>query len=166
MAAHDAPSSSRKNTERLRMRTENGRTMSTRKVTIELPVQVYDEIERAAERAHRPVGDVMIEALMAAGPMTGQEDDRSRSAVAHLAYLNDAALWQAARSSMTPKQRERLEELHIEQQSRPLTDAEWTEEQALVKLYRETILLRARAAAILKQRGYDISDPEQFTPLV
>jgi hypothetical protein len=39
------------------------------------------------------------------------------------------------------------------------------EEQTLLELYRETALVRAHAAVLLKQRGYDVSDPHQFTLL-
>jgi hypothetical protein len=82
---------------------------------------------------------------------------------AHLASLNDAALWQAARSSLPAEQRERLAALHQRRSDEPLTAEEEIEEQSLVALYRETIWVRAQAAVILKQRGYDVSDPSQFT---
>jgi hypothetical protein len=64
------------------------------------------------------------------------------------------------------KQRERLEALHDKQQcGEPLTNAECIEEETLLILSRETLLVRAQAAVLLKQRGYDVSDPTQFTPL-
>jgi hypothetical protein len=46
-----------------------------------------------------------------------------------------------------------------------LTNEERIEEETLLTLYRETLLVRAQAAVLLKQRGYDVSDPAQFTPL-
>jgi hypothetical protein len=70
-----------------------------------------------------------------------------------MAYLNDAALWQAARTMTTAEQRERLETLHDKQQRERLTVEEQAEEQALLSLYRETLLVRAQAAVLLKQRG-------------
>jgi uncharacterized protein YnzC (UPF0291/DUF896 family) len=66
---------------------------------------------------------------------------------------------------MTAEQRQRLETLHDKQQREGLTPEEKAEEQALLSLYRETLLVRAQAAALLKQRGYDVSDPLQFAPL-
>ena len=68
-------------------------------------------------------------------------------------YLSDVALWQAARASMTEDQRMRLETLHDKQQREGLTPTEQDEEQALLKLYRETLLVRAQAVSLLKQRG-------------
>jgi 23S rRNA maturation mini-RNase III len=74
--------------------------------------------------------------------------------LAQLAYLNDAALWQAARTTLPAAQRERLESLHQKNQRDGLTAEEQAEEQAaLLALYRETVLVRAQAAVLLKQPG-------------
>lgn len=97
--------------------------------------------------------------------MTGAAIEQSTTALAQLAYLYDAAHWQAARATMPTEQRERMDELHDQLQRQGLTPAERTEEQQLLALCRGTILVRARAAALLKQRGYDVADPAQFTPL-
>ena len=70
-----------------------------------------------------------------------------------MAYLNDATLWQAGRATMTAEQQERLEALHDKQQREGLTTEEQAEEQALLSLYRETLLVRAQAAVLLKQHG-------------
>jgi len=126
---------------------------------------VYEQIRRAAERAQRPVKDVMVEAVTAVAPIMDAPPSRLRSALAQMAYLNDAALWQAARATMMTEQRQRLAALHEQQQHRPLTVEEKTEEQALLTLFRETLLVRAQAAVLLKQRGYNVSDPTQFAPL-
>jgi hypothetical protein len=80
-----------------------------------------------------------------------------------LAALDDEALWQAARTTMTMEQRDRLEELLEFKPS--LTTEEQVEVQALVALYQKITLVRAEAAVLLKNRGYDISDPSQFVPL-
>jgi hypothetical protein len=66
---------------------------------------------------------------------------------------------------MPVEQRERLATLHDKQQREPLTAEERGEEQALLDLYRETLLVRGQAAILLRQRGYDLSDPEPLTPL-
>jgi hypothetical protein len=62
---------------------------------------------------------------------------------------------------MVQEQRERLEELHYKQQSEGLTTEEREEDQALLALYSETILVRAQAAVLLKQHGYDVSPAEK-----
>ncbi len=139
--------------------------MTVQEITLSLPEAVYQQIQRAAEKTHRSLQEVLVEAVSAAAPVMESSSVKMRSMLAQLAYLNDAALWQAARTTMPAAQRERLEALHEKQQSHKLTDEEKTEEQALLTLYRETILVRAQAAVLLKQRGYDVSDLGQFTPL-
>lgn len=139
--------------------------MAVQEVTLRLPVEILRQIERAAAHAHRPVDDVLVEAVIAAAPTAGTLTDDVQSALAQMAYLNDAALWQAARTTMGDGQRQRLEDLHDKQQREGLTDEEQSEEGALLDLYRGTLLVRAHAALLLKQRGYDITDPDQFTPL-
>src|SRR5687768_6104471 len=139
--------------------------MAIQEITLNLPDTVYEQIRRAAEKVHRPVDDILLEAVVAAAPAMGTAPTSIHSALAQMAYLNDAALWQAARATMPPEQRERLEELHLQQQRRVLAPEEQAEEKALLKLYRETLLVRAQAAVLLKQRGYDITDLDQFTPL-
>lgn len=139
--------------------------MSMQTVTLNVPDTVYQQIKRAAEKLHRPVNDVLIEAVIAAAPVANDASSDLRSALAQMAFLNDAALWQVARTTMTPAQRTRLEALHDKQQREGLSVAERSEDQALLSLYRETVLLRAQAAMLLKQRGYDISDTTQFAPI-
>ena len=139
--------------------------MSGRRITIDVPEAVYQRFERAAERAHRSVDDIVAGALLVVAPDEAGEPNPSASVLAELAYRSDAALWQAARSTLTPEQRERLEELHWEQGDRPLTTSEQAEEHVLLRRYRETILVRAQAMALLKQRGFSVSDLNQFDPL-
>jgi uncharacterized protein YnzC (UPF0291/DUF896 family) len=138
--------------------------MTTQELTLKLPQQVYDQVRKAAERSQRQVVDVITEALTAAAPAFSTPMNISAS-LAQLAYLNDAALWQAARSAMMHHQRERLAALHDKQQREKLTASEQQEEAMLLRLYRETILVRAQAAVILQKRGYDIHDVRQFEPL-
>jgi len=139
--------------------------MTVQAITLNLPKIVYEQIRRAAEKAQRPVDEVLIEAVVAVAPVLDTASEKLRTALAQMAYLNDAALWQAARATMPAEQRDRLEALHHQQQRQGLTAEEQAEEQALLALYRETLLVRAQAAVLLKQRGYDVSDTRQFTPL-
>ena len=139
--------------------------MTVQAVTLNLPKIVYEQIIQAAKRAQRPVDQVLLEAVVAVAPVIDTAPEKLRTALAQMAYFNDAALWQAARTTMPAEQQERLEALHHEQQRQRITAKEQAEEQALLALYRETLLIRAQAAVLLKQRGYDVSDPQQFTPL-
>jgi uncharacterized protein YnzC (UPF0291/DUF896 family) len=139
--------------------------MSVQEITLSLPEALYDQIKQVAERLRKPIEVVLAEAVAAVAPVIDTAPEKMLSALAHLAYLNDAALWQAARGSIERAQRERLDALHDKQQREGLTAEERAEEEALTSLYRETILVRAQAAALLKQRGYDVTDLSQFTPI-
>lgn len=131
-------------------------------VTLNLSDSVYEQIERAAEKARRPMNDVLREAVAAVASLGGVAPGRGRDALAQMAYLNDAALWQAARAAMTAPLRARLENLHDQKREHGLGVEDATEEEALLALYRETLLVRALAAVLLKQRGYEVPDPTQF----
>jgi len=139
--------------------------MAVQPITLNLPKAVYEQIRRAAKKAQRPVEQVLVEAITAVAPVVDTTSEKLRTALAQMAYLNDAALWQASRATMSVEQRERLETLHYQQQRQGLTAEERAEEQALLALYRETLLIRAQAAVLLKHRGYDVTDPQQFAPL-
>lgn len=139
--------------------------MSAHQVTLSLPDVLHEQIKAAAQRSRRSLEDVLVEIVTALVPALGAASKDTRIELAEMAFLNDAALWHAARGGMAPEQRARLEELHEKQQRSGLDAAERSEEQALLGLYHEALLVRAQAAVLLKQRGYDVADPEQFTPL-
>lgn len=134
-------------------------------ITVHVPQSVYERIRRAAEKRHRSVDEMVIEAISAAAPALDAPYDDMRAALAQMTYLNDAALWQAARATMPPPMRARLEELHRKRRGAGLTDPEKMETERLEQLYRDTLLVRAQAAVLLKQRHYDVTDPSQFAPL-
>lgn len=137
--------------------------MSSESVTLNLPKSVYDSFRRVATKYHRPIDEVLVEAMTAVAPTIDTETFLQQTALAQMAYLNDAALWQAANATMNDIQQERLAELHDKQQRDGLSPNEQEEEEKLQTLYRETLLVRAQAAVLLKQRNYDISNPEQFS---
>lgn len=50
--------------------------MTTQTVTLDLPQRVYDQIRQAAEKAHRPIDDVLLEAVIAAAPTMSTPSER------------------------------------------------------------------------------------------
>ena len=74
-----------------------------------------------------------------------------------LALLDDDALWRVARSHMPEDLAEQLESLHLKRQRDGFTDAEAQQVAEFVRQYERTMLLRAQATAVLKERGHDIS---------
>jgi len=84
--------------------------------------------------------------------------DELEEAISHLQFLDDEKLWRAARNRLSIEVSTRLEQLHLKQQRDGLTK---NEEKTLSKLifeYERTMLVRAEAARLLKQRGFVISE--------
>jgi hypothetical protein len=77
--------------------------------------------------------------------------------LAALTAADDAALWDAARTKMDPRAAERLAALNRKQQRDGLRAAEEAERDQLVTEYERVMLVRAQAAALLKERGHDIT---------
>ena len=139
--------------------------MPTHSVTLEVPEATYSQIERAAGKVRRPVTDLLVEAIIAAAPVAESADASLRASIAQMVFLTDAALWRAARATIPRTQRDRLAALHDKAQREGLSTADVDEEAGLMRLYTDTLLVRAQAAVLLKQRGYDVSAPEQFAPI-
>jgi hypothetical protein len=78
-------------------------------------------------------------------------------AVAALESFNDDALWRSARHTFLPEDSTRLEALHFKRQDEGLSEAEQGAASQLVEEYERTMLVRAHAAKLLKERGHDIS---------
>ena len=83
--------------------------------------------------------------------------DEIENELAELHFLSDDELWQAAETKLPNGASERMQTLILKQQSSFLTKEERTEAEALVYRSHRVMLVRAQAAVILKERGYDIS---------
>ena len=73
-------------------------------------------------------------------------------------HPNDEALWLVARSRLAEEAAAHLEELHLKRQREGLTEAEALTLAGLVRQYERAMLVRAQAAALLRQRGHDVSE--------
>ncbi len=131
--------------------------MTAYAVTLQLPSPLYSHFQSRAERAHRSLEAELLDAV---ATVASDEDDLSPDlarAVADLKLLNDEELWRAARNRLSDDVRARLEALNLRQQREGLTPAEKESLEHLVEQYDRTVLLRAEAARLLKERGQDLS---------
>ena len=78
-------------------------------------------------------------------------------AITPLATLNDADLWRAAQTYLPADAAARLEELHLKRQREGLTEQQESETAVLIRQYKRVMLIRAQAAALVKQRGHDVT---------
>jgi plasmid stability protein len=131
--------------------------MATQSVTIRLPEPVYEQLRKRAEDARRSVEDELLDVLATALPLDEQLAPDLVAAMGALEALDDAELWRAAESRLAPHEAERFEELCSKQQREGLTDAEPEEAASLARRYERAMLVRGQAAALLRQRGHDVS---------
>jgi plasmid stability protein len=131
--------------------------MSARAVTLQLPGPLYDRIEHRAAEAHRTIEAELLDVVVTALPLTDEPPSDLDDAVSQLSLLGDEELRQAAVSRMPEPLAARLEELNWQRQATGLNEREADEASRLLRLYERTLLVRACAAKLLKERGHDLS---------
>jgi len=131
--------------------------MAVQPMTLNLPGALYNRLKRQAEQTHRSVEAELLEAVASAVPADDELPNDLAEALSPLALLDDQALWRAARSHLSAEAADQLESLHLKRQREGLTEAEAQTLAVLVRQYERTMLVRAQAAALLKQHGYDVS---------
>ena len=139
--------------------------MANQSVTLSVPEDIYVMLKRRAEQTQRSVEAELLEVLAKELPTattTTIQDSAIpaslRTELDAMVQLNDKALWKAARSHLSAKDAAKLEALHHKSHAKSLTYAELQTKDELLRQYNYYMRLRARAAVLLKQRGYDVSN--------
>lgn len=138
--------------------------MTSQTVTVQLPETLYQQVKQRARQMQRSIEDELVAVVSAALPTIDDLPDDIADDMAQLAYLTDDELWQAARTILTALQSEQMQELLSKRQREGLTPQEEEEAKRLVHYYDRTMLVRAQAVVLLKERGHDISSLKQATP--
>jgi plasmid stability protein len=131
--------------------------MAGQAITLHLPDDLYARLKRQAEETHRSVEEELVDIVSQGIPRSPTLPDDLAVAVSQLALLPDEALWRAARSHFPAKAATRLETLHLKRQRAGLDQIETQELAGLMRQYERAMLVRARAAALLAERGHDVS---------
>ena len=130
--------------------------MTMQTVSIELPRSVFLKLKRAAELTHRSVGEVLVATVnVALVEPPGLPVDLAHE-LAAMPLLSDEALWAAVHPSLSPAEQFRLSQLNHKAGERPLAKAEEAEQEHLLAAYHRSVLRRAKALAILTQRGHPL----------
>jgi len=145
-----------------RIRSEVSMALET--VTVRLPDVLYRQIEQRARRMHRSVEDELVAVVAEALPALEDLPADIADELAQLAFLSDEELWQAARTTLPPEESERMQTLLLKRQREGLSPEEQQEAERLLHRYDRTMLVRARAAVLLKERGHNISTLHPMTP--
>jgi uncharacterized protein YnzC (UPF0291/DUF896 family) len=126
-------------------------------ITLTLPDSVLLKLNRAAELTHRSVDEIVAATVDAALTANTDLPDELEAELAAMHLFSDEALWAATYPSVSAHEQKRLAQLNDMAQDRSLTQAEQAEQQALLTAYRCSMLRRAQALALLKQRGHDVT---------
>src|SRR4051812_13467710 len=126
--------------------------MSTQTLTLHLPDPLYTRLQERARQYNRTLEAELLEVLNTAVPVEESLPDSLAGDVARLDGMNNSELWQAARSRLTKREATLLEVLHLKRQKAGLSESEASNLAELVQQYERSMLIRASAAALLKQR--------------
>jgi plasmid stability protein len=133
--------------------------MSIEALTIHLPEGLYQRLQRRARESQRSLEAELLDVLSNAVRADESLPETLAINLAHLDRMTDAELWQAARMRQPKREAAQLERLHLKRQrNEGLSEAEAGVLEELVGKYERLMLVRARAAALLKERGHDPAD--------
>lgn len=131
--------------------------MIAQPVTIQLPLSIYDRLKQRAEQAHTSVEDELLQVVVSAVPENEILSPDLEETLTQMAAMDTDALLRAARSHFPKESAAHLEELHVQKQRGGLSLIQEQQAEAYVKQYERAMLIRAQAAFLLSQRGYDVS---------
>jgi hypothetical protein len=127
-------------------------------INVEVPATLFHRLQRLAKYTHRSVEDVLAATIDVALPPDPNLPPELADELAAMALFSDQALWAATASSFSPAQQRRLDQLTTTSDDLPLTATEASELAHLLDEYDRAVLRRARALAILTQRGYEFPE--------
>ncbi|MBM3225670.1 MAG: hypothetical protein FJZ47_17975 [Candidatus Tectomicrobia bacterium] len=130
--------------------------MPTPMVAVEIPETLFLRLKRAAEVTHRSVEELAATTLAAALPLAPDLPPEIAQELAVMHLFSDDALWAATTPAFAPTEACHLQQLSQTASERPLTPAEQAEQSHLIAAYRRAVLRRAKALAVLAQRGHPL----------
>jgi len=139
--------------------------MSYQTVHIEVPLPLFQRLQRVAQNTHRSIEDVLSTTVNVALPPDPDLPLELADQLAAMNMFSDQALWAATASAFSPTQQRRLEQLTDSGDERQLTAAESAELTQLLEVYDYAVLRRAHALALLAHRGYELPDRTALTGL-
>ena len=131
--------------------------MAVQNVTVRLPDKLYDQIKRRAQRKQRSVEEEVAAVVAEAMPTQDDLPAGIGDELEQLAFLTDEELWRAARSLLAASENQRMQTLMLKRQRHGFSQREQSEAERLVRRSSRIMLVRAQAAVLLKDRGYDVS---------
>ncbi len=132
--------------------------MSDYPVTLPVPADVYDRASHIAAVTSQSIEAVLLQQLQNAFadslPELTPDEQRELEA---LTQLSDEALWTIAREQMTEDRQTRMQTLMNTNAQGRLDKVQRSELEALVEQGQRLSVRKAKAAALLTERGYTIT---------
>ena len=126
-------------------------------IAVHIPEALFYKLKRAADLTHRSIEDLAVTSLEAVLPVMQDLPLDVANDLAAMHLFSDEALWAATAPSLSQTDEFRLNQLNTAAGERDLTAAEGAEQQNLINAYQRSVLRRAKALAILAQRGHSLS---------
>jgi len=127
--------------------------MNMQTVTIQLPKNVYERVRSAARVQRRPLENLLQDAVSAGLPLVDDLPPELADEMTTMTLLNDQALRQVAGRKMPAARQKKIDRLLDEKQAGQLNKVGQKELDILLAEVEHIILVRAQAAALLRQRG-------------
>jgi plasmid stability protein len=132
--------------------------MNTQTITVDLPDGLYSQLKQRAERWNRSIEAEMVDVLSSAIPVEDSLPANLEEELSRLDETDDGTLRLAARGHLSFEVSRQLEDLHLKRQREGLSEIETEALARLFEEYERAMLIRAHAAALWKQRGYNPSE--------
>jgi len=124
--------------------------MTVQAITITLPEEIYRQVKQQSQQMQRTVAEEVTAAVMT----TAQQNQLPADLEAELAQLDlftDEELWRAAKLTASKDKTDRMQVLVEKQQLEGLTEIEKQESELLSHYFNRVMLVRAKAAVLLKR---------------
>jgi hypothetical protein len=131
--------------------------MTAHAITLHLPETLYQRFRQRAKWSHRSLETELLDAVASAVPAESELSPELIKAIKVLEGLADDDLCHLAKKAMSREASQELEALHFKQRNEGLSQDEDAARVKLIQEYERTMLIRAQAARLLKDRGHDVS---------
>lgn len=132
--------------------------MELQPVTLHLPDATYQRLIELSTQSERPLTDEMVNLLNSALATNEALTSDIHDQLEHLSLLTDEELWNAAKSTASEEDNNLMQALLEKRQRAGLTSNELAQLHVLSAHFNQIMMTRAKSAAVLLDRGHDISE--------
>ncbi len=137
--------------------------MTTQTITVNLPEPLFELLKERAAQSHRSIENELVEVVATIMPVAGELTADLKNRLAQMKLLDDRVLEQLAQTRLSKRSLAQLQSLNNKRQRAGLTEVEAKKANTLIGQYERTILVRAQALGLLKERGYDLAKFETLS---